>query len=136
MNIALHKLALGQQSSPLQGSIHNVSFLLIPYLSKRQITGLQCVYSTIINVYVVVNFLSQVIFIFCFFFSTVLVYISIPKNKRKQKLPEIKKINDLQYKHYKVYHTISLLEAKKGLASFGTVIGTFCSESQTEFLRT
>ena len=50
-------------------------------------------YSTIMNIYVVVTFLY-------------------PKTKEKQKLPEIK-INDLQHKHYKVYHTISSQEAKK-----------------------
>ena len=40
-------------------------------------------------IYVVVNFLSQVIFIFPFV-STSLAYINIPKNKRNQKLPKIK----------------------------------------------
>ena len=38
-------------------------------------------------VHVVVNCLSQVIFIFSFV-STLLAYITIPKNKRKPKLPE------------------------------------------------
>ena len=43
-----------------------------------------------------VIFLSQVIFIFAFV-STLLGYITIPKNKQK-KLPEVKKINYNKYK--------------------------------------
>ena len=48
-----------------------------------------------IDIYVVVNFLSQVIVIFYFCFN--LAYITIPKTKEKQKLP---KINYNIYLHY------------------------------------
>ena len=37
----------------------------------------------------------------------------MPKNKRKTKITWDKKINYLQPNYYKVYHTISSLEAKK-----------------------
>ena len=69
-------------------------------------------YSTIINIYVVVNFLSQVIFIFLLFQLHQYTFL-YPKTKEKQKLPLDKKINYLQPNYYKVYHTISSLEAKK-----------------------
>ena len=62
-------------------------------------------YSTIMNIYVVVTFLY-------------------PKTKEKQKLPEI--MNNLQHKHY------LFTGSEKKLASYGTVIRNLCSESQNE----
>ena len=48
-------------------------------------------YQHIKKLYVVVNFLSQVIFYFCFV-STSLTYVTIPKNKRKTKIAWDKKL--------------------------------------------
>ena len=85
-------------------------------------------YSTIINIYVVVNFFVSGNFYFPFV-STASVYISIPKNKRKTKITWDKKINYLQPNYYKFYHTL-LTGSEKNLASFGPVIENLYSESQ------
>ena len=81
-------------------------------MANHRTTLCVLMYSTIINIYVVVNFFVSGNCYFSFV-STASVYISIPKNKRKTKITWNKKNNYLQPNYYKVYHTISSLEVKK-----------------------
>ena len=74
---------------------HNDSWGLKGDWFKGTIYQMKLVFQTllachsILNIYVVVNFLSQVIFIFPLFFGMV-IYANEFKTKEKQKLPEIK----------------------------------------------
>ena len=64
------------------------SQILIPkstYVKRFRVYQIKTIKKEYIYIYVVVNFLSQVIFIFPFV-STSLAYIIIPKNKRKTKI--------------------------------------------------